>query len=123
MNAPFVNVPVLSKQRVFTYAPFTVCCGSVPDIYFILNLVSENEYATLKKIGRGGGAADPRKSNNLKKINRGYISLLKSSGSEARNPMVATMTTSTMKNIADLKRSGYLLSLVRIFRMIRPLHV
>ena len=55
-----VRVPVLSKHRFLTWAPSTVLWGSVPIIPFNLKRTNETVYAILKKIGKGGGAEDPR---------------------------------------------------------------
>lgn len=71
-----VKVPVLSKQNIFIRDPSTVFCGSVPDIPFELRRYNEKEYARLKKIGKGGGAEETRKSINLKNTKSLSISLV-----------------------------------------------
>jgi hypothetical protein len=74
-------------------------------------------------MGRGGGAAEPRKSKSLKKINKGSISRVSKIGREQQKATMLTMTAYVTNTMADRKISGYLLSLVNIFLMILPLHV
>lgn len=115
-----VNVPVLSKQKVFTCAPSTVFWGSVPVIPRYPSLSKEKEYAKLKNIGRGGGAAEARKSINLKKTNNLSISSLSIRCMMTKKVMKLTMTTYSTKIRVVRIMSGSLTVLFKILRIIRP---
>ena len=116
-----VNVPVLSKQNVLTWAPYTVFCGYVPDIPLEPSLKRLNEYAKLKKMGRGGGAEDTKKSINLKNTNNLDISLLSCKNSVVKKVIMLTMSTIKIKPRVDLSISGSFIVLFSIFLIILPL--
>ena len=50
-----VNVPVLSKHKVFNLELYIVFDGYVPDIPYFLNLLKQKLYAKLNNIGKGAG--------------------------------------------------------------------
>jgi hypothetical protein len=74
----------------------------------------------LKKIGRGGGAEDDRKSKNLKKIKIGSMLSRSNRNKVAKKVMMLTQTTSATNIKVVRMISGSLIVLFIIFLIIRP---